>query len=280
MSGEDRISGNTGEARPLREMTCEVISNRPLANSYWHLSLAMPAPAPSVLPGQFFQLLCPGHGSGNHVLRRPMSVFRILGGEGRVEFLYKVVGLGTRALTVLGAGDTLNAFGPLGQGFRLAPGWRHVILLGRGAGLATLAPLAEAAIDQGMAVTAVLSTARPELAVSAEHLQAAGAEVIVVNDADGSSEVDQVELLLRRLVDAHGSNLIATCGSERLLRLTQRLAGEFGIAGQVALEQAMACGIGMCFCCVRPFSVAGETVMRRICLEGPVFDVQEAMAYA
>jgi len=274
------VEGSAAPIRPLREMTCEVLSNRALADSYWHLSLAMPTPAPTVMPGQFFQLLCPGQGSGNHVLRRPMSVYRINGHQGRVEFLYKVVGVGTRALTGLTAGDGLNAFGPLGRGFWLKPDWHHVILLGRGAGLATLAPLAEAAIEHGIAVTAVLSTARPELAVSADHLQAAGAEVIVVNDADGSAAVEQVELLLRRLTAAHGSNLIATCGSERLLRLTQRLGRELGITGQVALEQPMACGIGMCFCCVRPFSVGGETVMRRICHEGPVFDVQETLAHA
>jgi dihydroorotate dehydrogenase electron transfer subunit len=275
-----RSDGNGAAPRSLRELDCEVVFNRALADSYWHLSVAMPAPAPTVMPGQFFQLLCPGQGSGNHLLRRPMSVYRILGNHGRVEFLYKVVGVGTHALTSLAAGGSINLFGPLGRGFRLQPDWRHVVLLGRGAGLATLAPLAEAAIAQGLTATAVLSTARPELAVSADHLRAAGAEVIVVNDADGSADVEQVELLLRRLTAEHGSNLIATCGSERLLRLVQRLGHELGIAGQVALEQPMACGIGMCFCCVRPFLVDGQTIMRRICLEGPVFDVQESLAYA
>lgn len=275
-----RHDGNLTPARPYRELSCEVNSNRALAGSYWHLSVSMPSPAPMVLPGQFFQLLCPGQGCGNHLLRRPMSVYRIDASHGRVEFLYKVVGVGTRALTSLATGDSLNVFGPLGRGFWLEPDWHHVILLGRGAGLATLAPLAEAAIARGMTVTAVLSTARPELAVSVEHLRAAGADVIVVNDADGSAAVEQVELLLRRLTAAHGSNLIATCGSERLLRLAQRLGHELGIAGQVALEQPMACGIGMCFCCVRPFSVDGQTITRRICHEGPVFDVREALAYA
>jgi dihydroorotate dehydrogenase electron transfer subunit len=249
---------------PLREMNCEVVFNRALAGPYWHLSVSMPSPAPTVNPGQFFQLLCPGQGSGNHVLRRPMSAYRIDDGDGRIEFLYKVVGVGTHALTGLAEGDSLNAFGPLGYGFRLKPDWRHVILLGRGAGLATLAPLAKSAITQGIAVTAVLSTARPELAIA---------------DVDGSAAVEQVESLLRRLAAMHGSNLIATCGSERLLHLVQRLADELGIAGQVALEQPMACGIGMCFCCVRPFSVDRKTVMRRICSEGPVFDVREAVGH-
>jgi dihydroorotate dehydrogenase electron transfer subunit len=275
-----RSDGNGAAPRSLRELDCEVISNRAIADSYWHLSVSLPSPAPTVMPGQFFQLLCPGQGRGSHLLRRPMSVYRIDGNHGRVEFLYKVVGTGTRALTSLAVGGGINLFGPLGRGFWLEPDWRHVVLLGRGAGLATLAPLAEAALARGIAVTAVLSTARSELAVSVEHLRAAGTEVVIVNDADGSAALERVEPMLRRLTAEHGSNLIATCGSERLLRLVQRLGHELGIAGQVAMEQPMACGIGMCFTCVRPFSVDGKRIMRRICLEGPVFDVQESLAYA
>ena len=274
------FDGNGAASQPLRELGCKVIFNREIADSYWHLSVAMPSPAPTVMPGQFFQLLCPGQGFGSHVLRRPMSVYRIDDKRGRVDFLYKVVGIGTRALTSLAAGDGINLFGPLGHGFWLQPDWRHLIVLGRGAGLATLAPLAEAALARRMAVTAVLSTARPELAASAEHLRAAGAEVIVAHDADGSAAVERVELLLHRLVAEHGSNLIATCGSERLLRLVQRLGRELGIVGEVAMEQPMACGLGMCFSCVRPFSVDGQTIMRRVCHEGPVFDAQEALAHA
>jgi dihydroorotate dehydrogenase electron transfer subunit len=62
-----------------------------------------------------------------------------------------------------------------------------------------------------------------------------------------------------------------------LLRVQQRLAREFGLPGQVAMEQQMACGLGMCFCCVREFNVGGEIIHRRVCCEGPVFDISEAL---
>jgi dihydroorotate dehydrogenase electron transfer subunit len=61
--------------------------------------------------------------------------------------------------------------------------------------------------------------------------------------------------------------------------LLKRLGKELGIPGQVAMEQQMACGIGMCFCCVRNFEVAGEIEQRRVCLEGPVFDLAEALSW-
>ena len=64
-----------------------------------------------------------------------------------------------------------------------------------------------------------------------------------------------------------------------MLKRLQRLGERHGIPGQVALEQQMACGLGMCHCCVRPFRKEGRTVNLRVCREGPVFDLQEATAW-
>jgi dihydroorotate dehydrogenase electron transfer subunit len=61
------------------------------------------------------------------------------------------------------------------------------------------------------------------------------------------------------------------------MRVQQRLAREFGLPGQVAMEQQMACGLGLCFCCVRDFNIGGEIVQRRVCWEGQVFDLMEAL---
>ena len=272
------IDTDLAAPRPVAEAIGTIAFNRTVNARYRHMAVSVPQPMLAARPGQFFQLLCPGHGSGTHVLRRPMSVYRLDRAEGRVEFLYKLVGTGTRALAQLRCGDPLNLFGPLGNGFRLPAGARHVVLLARGVGLATLTPLAESAIAQGARVTAVLSASEPAFVMSADYLRGCGADVVVVTDADGSAQADRVEALLRRLVRERGCDLIATCGSSRLLQLAQRLGSELGIAGQVAIEQRMACGIGVCFCCVRPMRVEGQTVMRRVCHDGPVFDVQEVMA--
>ena len=64
--------------------------------------------------------------------------------------------------------------------------------------------------------------------------------------------------------------------------LQQRLAEEFGAAGEVALEQRMGCALGMCFACVRAFRAApgSETLTyRRVCYEGPVFDLRETVSW-
>jgi dihydroorotate dehydrogenase electron transfer subunit len=255
----------------------EVIANDPVNAEYRRLVARCSDTAAAAGPGQFFQLLCPQPAGAQPFLRRPMSLYGA-DAEGRaVEFLYKVAGAGTRGLDALKAGDKLDIMGPLGVGFALDPNWRHVVAVGRGAGLATLAPLARAARALGIGVSAVLSARRPELVVSVELFRSHGADVIVVTDAESTSGPANVERILRRLIAEDRCDAFFTCGSSRLLRVQQRLAREFDLPGQVAMEQQMACGLGMCFCCVRDFNVEGEIVQRRVCWEGPVFDLMEAL---
>jgi dihydroorotate dehydrogenase electron transfer subunit len=257
------------------ETGARVVANDAVNADYRLLVLACAAPATAARPGQFFQLLCPP-ADGEPFLRRPMSVYHADPIAGRVEFLYKITGLGTRGLATLRAGDTANIFGPLGNGFTIAPGTRHIIVAGRGVGLATLAPLALAARARGIDVTAILSARATEFVMSEAMFAAAGAEVIAVIDTDGSSDVANVEAIVRARVIAHRTDALYTCGSARLLALLQRVAREYGIAGEVALEQQMACGLGMCFCCVREFNTPAGVVHKRVCWDGPVFDLAEA----
>jgi dihydroorotate dehydrogenase electron transfer subunit len=82
---------------------------------------------------------------------------------------------------------------------------------------------------------------------------------------------------LEELVAEQRAAAFFTCGSNRLLRVMQRVGRVHRIPGQVALEQQMACGLGMCFSCVRAFRVGERLVSKRVCSEGPVFDLQETL---
>jgi dihydroorotate dehydrogenase electron transfer subunit len=257
--------------------TGEILSNALVNAEYRHLVVACGPLAAAAAPGQFFQLLCPASEENAPFFRRPMSVYGADPVKQQVEFLYKVVGAGTRGLAQLQAGDRLDMMGPLGRGFVLDPHWKNIVAVGRGAGLATLAPLAQAAQVAGIAVTAVLSARRPDLIVSDALFRARGAAVVPVTDTEGTSGPAHVEGLLRGLIGQGRCDAFFTCGSSRLLRVQQRLAREFGLPGSVALEQQMACGLGMCFCCVRDFNVGGEIVHKRVCWDGPVFDIVEAL---
>jgi dihydroorotate dehydrogenase electron transfer subunit len=115
--------------------------------------------------------------------------------------------------------------------------------------------------------------------MSVERFTETGAQIEIVLDSDGTSDPANVEALLRRLAADGRADAFFTCGSNRLMLLMQRLGRELRIPGQVAMEQQMACGVGMCFCCVRNFQSDDTIVSRRVCWEGPVFDLQEALSW-
>lgn len=249
---------------------CEILDHTWVNARYKYMRLRAPAPlARTTVAGQFYQLACPVSEREQPFLRRPMSVYGIGPEDERIEFLYHVKGLGTRALERLRAGDSLEIIGPLGVGFSFSPQWKRVLLVARGVGLATMAPLVPLAARAGVAITAFLSARAPVELMREEFLRGAPADVHAVFDADGSSAVERVEPLLRRLLAEQKPDMVYTCGSNRLLAALQRL----GAHGEVALEQQMACAMGVCLSCVRLFHEGPGTVFRRVCCEGPVFPI-------
>lgn len=261
------------------EFETTVISNEHINGEYLRLVLEAPDAAMQAEPGQFFHLLCPQTEGIQPFFRRPMSIYAVEPEANQLAFLYKVTGRGTTTMATLRPGDRFNLFGPLGIGFSLPEQRLPIVILARGVGLATLAPLVRLAHSRGHAVTGVLSARSAELLMSVEEMRSDGAEVITVTDAEGTSSVEQVEVLLRRLHAEGRMGAIFTCGSNRLLLLAQRLAAELDLFGEVAMEQQMACGLGMCFCCVRSFRQGDEVVHRRVCCEGPVFAIQDAISW-
>ena len=274
-----RLPSSGERERPVGEHISTIVANHWVNDEYKHLVLDVPAPAVRAAAGQFFNLLCPSPDDLELWVRRPMSIYARREQEGRLEFLYKREGRGTLGLAHMGEGQELNIVGPLGHGFELDPAWKNIVVLGRGVGLATLAPLSQLAAENGVGVTALLSARNESLAMSGELFGSLGAEVVPLLDTDGTSSLENVEAILLELIEAGRAHAFFTCGSDRLLFLMKRLAHEHGIPGQVAVEQAMACGLGPCYICVKTFEVDGELVLRRVCREGPVFDMQEAVGW-
>jgi dihydroorotate dehydrogenase electron transfer subunit len=263
---------------PAEESLAPVVSHQWVNAEYKHLIVDASPKALAVKPGQFFNLLCPSPDEGELWLRRPQSVYRIDRARGRLEFLYKCVGRGTKGLATLKHGDDLNMVGPLGVGFSIDPGWKNVVVLGRGVGLATLAPISQLAGERGIGVTAILSARSSEFVMGGDLFAKVG-DVLSVLDTDGTSAVENVEAILTRLIAEGKADAFYTCGSNRLFQLMKRLGKAHGIPGQIAMEQIMACGLGPCYVCVRTFEVNGKKELRRVCIEGPVFDLQEACGW-
>jgi dihydroorotate dehydrogenase electron transfer subunit len=265
--------------RLVGEFIGTVVSNDWINEEYKHVVLKVHAHALKAYAGQMFHLLCPSPDGAEVWMRRPMSVYRVDKAAGQVEFLYKTEGRGTRGMGTLKPGDDFNIAGPLGQGFKLQPTWKNIVVLGRGVGLATLAPLSQLAAEQGVGVTAILSARHAGVVMSKELFEGLGARVITVLDTDGSSDVDNVEKILRQLIADGKADAFFTCGSNRLLKLMKKLGKEHDVPGQVAMEQIMVCGFGACYVCMRTFEVDGKRVLKRVCRDGPVFNMQEAVGW-
>lgn len=273
------VQGFRRNAQAVASHVCRVQEHRWVNARYKYLRLESDADLAGVTrPGQFYQLKCPVTEASQPFLLRPMSVYGMGPGAGGIQFLYNVTGTGTQALSELQVGDTLSIVGPLGNTFTVQPAFRRILLVARGVGLATLAPVVRAAASAGTNIVAVMSARAPADLMRDEFLGDAPAAVHCVYDSDGSSSVDRVEVLVRRLLTEQPVNAVYTCGSQRLLMLLQRVLGDFpDVLGEVAMEQHMACGMGVCLSCVRLFDRDGSKQFLRVCRDGPVFPIRDVV---
>ena len=180
----------------------------------------------------------------------------------------------------LDPGDDFNIAGPLGHGFKLEPKLEEH----RGARPRRRSRDARAAV-------AACRRARrrrhrdPERAQSRRRDVEGAVRGATARgpsrslDTDNSSAVENVEKILEDLIAQGKADAFFTCGSNRLLKLMQRLGKKHNIPGQVAMEQIMVCGFGACYVCVRTFEVDGKRVLKRVCRDGPVFNMQEAVGW-
>lgn len=254
-----------------------VLSNEWVNSEYKHMVVFVGSDASKVEPGQFFNLQCPSTDKTFPFFRRPMSTYFADSSKGQVEFLYKVVGIGTQGLATLKAQQTFKMLGPLGRGFSLLPSDKHILVFGRGVGLATLAPLAEYAASKNIQVTAILSAKDKTRLMSQHRFQNSQSNMIEVIDSDGSSDISNVENIINDIHNQKKIDAFFTCGSKRIGQLLQHLALKLNVRGEVALEQNMACGIGMCHACVIGVKNGEQStlVSKKVCKDGPVFDIRE-----
>ncbi|HBR0185766.1 TPA: dihydroorotate dehydrogenase electron transfer subunit, partial [Klebsiella pneumoniae] len=142
----------------------------------------------------------------------------------------------------------------------------------------TMAPLLQQAARAGIVLTIVMSARTPEDLMRNAFLRGIDADVHCLYDSDGTSAMSALDKLLHDILGKHHHDMIYTCGSHRILRLLQSILEVFpDTGGEVALEQRMACGMGVCLSCVRPIQQNGRIEFLRVCREGPVFPIRSVV---
>jgi dihydroorotate dehydrogenase electron transfer subunit len=231
-------------------------------------------------------------------MRRPLSIMRADPAAGWIELLYKVMGDGLRHLASRKAGDAVSLIGPIGQGFRLSAQRPKALLIGGGVGIPPMVFLAEdivARASEGFRALAILGSelpfpfrARPSRIIVPSMPDGVIASMPLLEDWGVASRLtsksgfpgchdgyvtDLARLWLQGLDRSALEEVeIFSCGPTPMLRAVAALAAEFGVACQVSLEEFMACAVGGCAGCVVEVATPQGPAMKRVCVDGPVFD--------
>jgi dihydroorotate dehydrogenase electron transfer subunit len=251
----------------------EVLSVR-RAGDYHQLTLVAPGVAEQVRPGHFVALSVGGEDT-SMLLRRAFSVYRtqdrgVYGGT--VEIVVAEHGRGTRWLSRVRQHDALDVVGPLGKPFALPKEPVTCTLVGGGYGSAPLFSLAEQLRERGCRVDFVLGAATESRLFGVLEAKRMAQSVVVATEDGSLGDRGRVTDVLPGLLRRTDADVIYACGPMGMLAAVADLAARFGAHSQCAVEEAMACGIGVCMTCVLPVvGDDGVTRMVRSCVDGPVF---------
>jgi len=264
------------------------------------LRLEAPKCAARAVPGSFVHLTC----DESIPMRRPLSIMRADASAGTIDVLYKVVGAGLAALAKRKPGDTLSVLGPIGQGFTPHPERPWPLLIGGGVGIPPMVFLAESLRARSDARWQPLVLMGSEIPFP---FRTRPSRIVVQGIPDGViacmpllDEWDVASRLASRsgfpgcfdgfvteLADAWLATLgaeqlakveIFACGPTPMLEATARVARRYALPCQVSLEEFMACAVGGCAGCAVRVNTPEGPAMKRVCVDGPVFDAEAVFA--
>ncbi len=251
----------------------EVLSIRKVG-AYHAMTVVVPGLPEQARPGQFIAVAVGGPDSAM-LLRRAFSIYQVRERGvygGTVEFVFAVAGRGTAWLAERRPHDTLDVVGPLGRPFALPRDPAVCTLVGGGYGTAPLFWLAEALRARGCRVDFVMGAASEDRLFGSLEAKRTSATLTVTTDDGSVGERGRVSDVLPDVIARTGSDVVYACGPMGMLHAVAKIADQAGITAQVAVEESMACGIGVCMTCVLPvIGDDGITRMVRSCVEGPVF---------
>jgi dihydroorotate dehydrogenase electron transfer subunit len=277
-----------------------VLSQESFPGKQFVLRLAAPETAARATAGSFAHVAV----DPSIPMRRPLSIMRVDRSAGWIELLYKIHGHGLLHLASRRAGDVVNLMGPIGEGFKPDPSRPRALLLGGGVGIPPMVFLADTLrerVTEGFRPFAILGSelpfpfrARPSTIMVPGMPDGVIACMPLLDDWGIPSRLttragypgchdgyvtDLARLWLRQLDRAALAEVeLFTCGPTPMLKAVAALAREFGLPCQASLEEYMACAVGGCAGCVVQVQTPAGPAMKRVCVDGPVFDAHSVFA--
>ncbi len=253
----------------MKQLKAPVVSIIEVLTDIYLMWLEAPEIAATARPGQFVMVGC----GGDTVLPRPFSVHRV--DCGQLALLFNVVGKGTHRLAQVKKGDTVNIFGPLGNGFTINPASKNILLVAGGMGIAPLYFLAETAAGAGKKVTFITGARTRDCLLPVSLPQKyyekglAPAAVNVVCATDDGSE--GFKGLVTQLVPHYltGIDQVFACGPAAMYQAMAKMPELKDKSVQLSLEIMMGCGMGVCYGC----TIKTKRGLKQVCKDGPVFEM-------
>jgi dihydroorotate dehydrogenase electron transfer subunit len=258
---------------PVQE-TAEILSVQK-AGEYLQFTVVAPGVAAGFQPGHFVAVAVGGDHS-SMLLRRAFALYGATPSgafAGTIQFVVADHGPGTRWLVQRRVGEVLDVVGPLGTPFPMPTGPAPAVLVGGGYGTAPLIPLAGALLAAGSPVEMVVGASTGSRLFGELVAKRTIGAVTVTTDDGSAGRQGRVTDVLPEAIERIGAEVVYACGPMAMLRAVGDVARAHAIHAQVAVEEAMACGIGVCMTCVLPVRCDdGQSRFVRSCVEGPVFD--------
>ena len=266
----------------------EVLSHKKYGEHYHSLTIVAPEIGERVRPGQFVNIKC-GKGRAN-ILRRPFSVYRVHkrgGWASTIEIVFDVQGPGTEYLSHLRGHAAVDLIGPLGRGFALPKRRAHCLLVGGGIGAAPLFFLADELRNEGHRVDVILGARNSGLLLNSIDARRLASICRITTEDASMGDRGRVTDIMLEMMEKCETEVVYSCGPHPMLEAVSRMCVERKIPIQVAVEELMACGYGVCMTCVMPLrkpakgssskDAAEEITYARSCTEGPVFNGGQVM---
>jgi len=257
---------------PIQHEASVIANSR--AGAYQIITLTADEIPKEFKPGQFVTLAIGGISSGL-ILRRSFSIYQahdrgVYGGT--IDIVVAAHGEGTKWISQLKRNDSVNIVGPLGKPFPIPKDPVSCVLIGGGYGSAPLFKLAEALRAKGCRVDFILGAQTNEKLFGLLEARRLGHNVLITTQDGSAGTQGLVTDVLSELIEKADSRVIYSCGPMPMLKAITEIAQKHQIYSFTAVEEAMACGIGVCMTCVLPvIGDDGVTRMVRSCVEGPTF---------
>lgn len=245
-----------------------VTENISLNTTNFLIRLQSTEPLPQIVPGQFVNIEIKN--TSEIFLRRPFSIFEVDYSQNLISIIVKILGRGSKKLTEISIAEELSLIFPLGKGFTFPNKNDHILLIGGGSGVA---PMLFFAKESGLNLNNVhllLGARTYEDHINVDNYRQYGNMYFTTEDGSlGEKGYVTQHSVFRNNISSFDK--IYACGPDAMMKAVAREAKKAKVFCEVSLENLMACGFGVCLCCIEP-TIKGNLC---VCTEGPVFNIND-----